>query len=71
MPDSELKACPFCGGDAHIDPPLQYAPEITCPRCNVLMGAPSRKRLIARWNQRTFRVKRAEGAIPAAFKGER
>jgi Lar family restriction alleviation protein len=68
MPDPELKPCPFCGSEPHIDPPSQYAPEITCPRCNVLMGNPSRKKLIETWNQR---IKQAPGVIPEAFKDER
>jgi hypothetical protein len=64
----ELKACPFCGRDPTISPPLQIAPEITCDRCLLVMGDTYRKDLIARWNRRIFRVARARGAIPGVFR---
>jgi Lar family restriction alleviation protein len=64
----ELKPCPFCGHDPHITPPTQFGPEVSCERCGLLMGGPSRKKLIERWNQRVFRIARAPGVIPEAFR---
>jgi endogenous inhibitor of DNA gyrase (YacG/DUF329 family) len=69
MPDDVLRECPFCGRDVHIDPPSTHAPEITCTRCNVLMGNLStRQKLIATWNSRFIRIAKAPGVIPAVFK---
>lgn len=55
----ELKPCPFCGGEAHIDG-TSWRPTdgaevawVTCKRCDAYGPTLPLKEAIAAWNRRT------------------
>lgn len=56
--NSELKPCPFCGGESTIpeNVALYYNPaawETRCKNCQLIMRGKTKKALINTWNQRT------------------
>jgi Lar family restriction alleviation protein len=70
----ELKACPFCGGEALLDwecsgiKTVSWA--VSCCACGVFIGtSTSKKHIIEQWNQRThIPISKAIEAVKEALK---
>ncbi len=66
---SELKPCPFCGGEVSMFSGWLLPPYIECSKCGIIMNGKTRSELRDKWNTRHERTCKYEQPDPRDHPG--